>query len=32
MNSINDAGAEHNDLGVHAVSAAKRFIAEQPAI
>src|SRR6516225_9539068 len=26
------AGAEHNDLGVYAVSAAKRFIAEQPAL
>ena len=26
------AGAEHNDLGVYAVSAAKRFIAEQPTI
>jgi fermentation-respiration switch protein FrsA (DUF1100 family) len=26
------AGAEHNDLGIYAVSAAKRFIAEQPAI
>jgi hypothetical protein len=24
------AGAGHNDLGVHAVAAAKRFIAEQP--
>ena len=26
------AGAGHNDLGVHAVAAAKRFIAEQPAV
>jgi uncharacterized protein len=26
------AGAGHNDLGVHAVAAAKRFIAEQPAL
>ena len=26
------AGAGHNDLGVYAVAAAKRFIAEQPAI
>jgi fermentation-respiration switch protein FrsA (DUF1100 family) len=25
-------GAGHNDLGVHAVAAAKRFIAEQPAV
>ena len=25
------AGAGHNDLGIHAVAAAKRFIAEQPA-
>ena len=24
------AGAGHNDLGVHAVAAAKRFIAERP--
>jgi uncharacterized protein len=24
------AGAEHNDLGLHAVAAAKRFIAERP--
>jgi uncharacterized protein len=26
------AGGGHNDLGVHAVAAAKRFIAEQPAV
>jgi uncharacterized protein len=26
------AGAGHNDLGIHAVAAAKRFIAEQPAV
>ena len=26
------AGAGHNDLGAHAVAAAKRFIAEQPAV
>ena len=26
------AGAGHNDLGGHAVAAAKRFIAEQPAV
>ena len=26
------AGAGHNDLGVYATDAAKRFIAEQPAI
>ena len=25
------AGAGHNDLGIHAVAAAKRFIAEPPA-
>jgi fermentation-respiration switch protein FrsA (DUF1100 family) len=26
------AGAGHNDLGVQAVAAAKRFIVEQPAV
>jgi fermentation-respiration switch protein FrsA (DUF1100 family) len=26
------AGAGHNDLGIYAVAAAKRFIAEQPAL
>jgi len=26
------AGAWHNDLGVHAVAAAKRFITEQPTL
>ena len=26
------AGGGHNDLGIHAVAAAKRFIAEQPAV
>jgi fermentation-respiration switch protein FrsA (DUF1100 family) len=26
------AGAGHNDLGIHAVAAAKRFIAEQTAL
>jgi fermentation-respiration switch protein FrsA (DUF1100 family) len=26
------AGVGHNDLGIYAVAAAKRFIAEQPAI
>ena len=26
------AGAGHNDLGIHAVAAAKRFIAERPAM
>ena len=28
---VRAAGGGHNDLGIHAVAAAKRFIAEQPA-